>query len=507
MVKTVVGEETQLKLVEDRVFQSGISAQVGIVIGKISSSIDRGFVFDLIPTPPNDGGQPACYISESKDDNTNKKKGSAKGKSQTPLDSSSLSASLVIDSDWVAEHARQVSRMLVGGMHVVGVYVWASEISFKNSTLKLWQTVKEVAQAAASFESGLDESLLIHISYSPRRWTCRNCTVSSTMTSNSLRPCDFKMGRVLASLQTFRCMYNFDIRLPIYRENLSKANTLSDILHNGISRHAKDLKSAKAIIDGNLVVQDQPCTSDGLHEVELLLPFMKDAPFEACSQKEVLGVVAYQGSACSYAYLSPREPISQAVADIKADILTSLKSRLAIISDEGEEDMDSTAEAGRDSNTEISTEKSISQLDLNLLRKSCILAFPRRVFVPWVGGTFICDYLQPSETFQVLEDNFKELMSMEAPIDVSKIIEAETEATSLMIKSFWEAVISNPSTSRSASHSKKNSQKDSTQKEASGEPVKSTTFNIVIPIIVLLVAMLLGFFLFVRGPKAHSQIV
>ncbi|KAI3978625.1 hypothetical protein MKX01_015800 [Papaver californicum] len=506
MVKTVVGEETQLKLVEDRVFQSGISAQVGIVIGKISSSIDRGFVFDLIPTPPNDGGQPACYISEATDDNNNKKKkGSAKGKSQTQLDSS-LSTSLVIDSDWVAEHARQVSRMLLGGMHVVGVYVWASEISFKNSTVKLWQTVKEIAQAAASFESGLDERLLIHISYSPRRWTCRNCTVGSTMTSNSLQPCDFKMGRVLASLQTFRCMYNFDIRLPIYRENLSKANTLSDILHNGISRHAKELKSAKAILDGNLVVQDQPCTSDGLHEVELLLPFMKDAPFEACSQKEVLGVVAYQGSACSYAYLSPREPISQAVADIKADILTSLKSRLAIISDEGEEDINSTAEVERDSSTEISTEKSISQLDLNLLRKSCILAFPRRVFVPWVGGVFICDYLQPSETFQVLEDNFKELMSLEAPIDVSKIIEAETEASSLMIKSFWDAVISNPSTSRSASsHSKKNSKKDSTQKEVSREPVKSTTFNIVIPITVLLLAMLLGFFLFVRDPKAHSH--
>ncbi|MCL7039746.1 hypothetical protein MKW94_015947, partial [Papaver nudicaule] len=79
---------------------------VGIVIGKISSSIDRGFVFDLIPTPPNDGGQPACYILESKED-SNKKNKSAKGKSQTQLDSSSSSASLVIDSDWVAEHARQ----------------------------------------------------------------------------------------------------------------------------------------------------------------------------------------------------------------------------------------------------------------------------------------------------------------------------------------------------------------------------------------------------------------
>ncbi|OVA10052.1 Amidase [Macleaya cordata] len=472
--------------------------KVGLVIGKICPSIDRGFVFDLIPTPPNDGGEPACYLSESsnKDD---KKKGS-KGKPQSQSESSSL----VIDIDWVAEHARQVSRMLLGGMNVVGVYVWASESSYKNSSINLWQTVKEVAQAAASFDSDLDESLLIHISYSPRRWACRNCTLGSTMTSTSLRPSDFKMGRVLASLQTFRCVYNFDIRLPIYRENVSKANTLCEILQNGISRHAKELKSAKAIIDGNLVVQDQPCTSDGLHEVELLLPFMKDSPFEACSQKEVLGVVVFRGTTCSYAYLSPKEPISEAVADLRADIIMSLKSRLEIISDEAEEDVDSTVDVGRDASTEISTETSVSQLDLNLLRKQCSLSFPRRVFVPWVAGAFICDYLQPSETFQALEDHFKELMSMEAPIDVSTIIEPETEATSLMIKSFWDAVVPGHSTSGSVSHSMKDGEKDTARKEISREPMKSTTFNIVIPIAVLLLAILVGFVFFLRDPKSIS---
>jgi hypothetical protein len=97
-----------------------------------------------------------------------------------------------------------------------------------------------------------------------------------------------------------------------------------------------------------------------VHEVELLLPFMKDTyaegvlgiPFppllfflpildhailrdvsivlhyncmsnylctcsKACSQKDVLGVLAFNGSVCSFAYLNPKEPISQAVSDIK----------------------------------------------------------------------------------------------------------------------------------------------------------------------------------------------
>lgn len=71
------------------------------MIGKLSTTLDRGFVFDLIPTPQNDAGEPACSINEttSKDD----KRKASKSKAQ-PSDS----LSLVIDKDWVAEHARQV---------------------------------------------------------------------------------------------------------------------------------------------------------------------------------------------------------------------------------------------------------------------------------------------------------------------------------------------------------------------------------------------------------------
>lgn len=42
----------------------------------------------------------------------------------------------------------QVSRMLLGGMKVVGIYVWASDTSFKNSTMILCQvTLWEISFA------------------------------------------------------------------------------------------------------------------------------------------------------------------------------------------------------------------------------------------------------------------------------------------------------------------------------------------------------------------------
>lgn len=104
--------------------------QVGLVIGKISRNLDRAFVFDLVSTPLNDAGQAASSILETKDDTNNNK---SKSKSK------SFSSVLSIDKDWVAEHARHVSRMLVGGMKVIGIYICVNETLFKNSTVVLCQ--------------------------------------------------------------------------------------------------------------------------------------------------------------------------------------------------------------------------------------------------------------------------------------------------------------------------------------------------------------------------------
>ncbi|MBA0595627.1 hypothetical protein Gorai_012490 [Gossypium raimondii] len=494
MVKAVVGEESQLQLAEDRLSRSSEPAQVGLVIGKLNSALDRGFVFDLVPTPQNDAGQPACSVLEPAKDN--KKKGS-KSKSQT----SDSSSNLVIDKDWVAEHARQVSRMMVGGIKVVGIYVWASEAAFKNSTMVLCQTVKGVAEAASTLEDDLDVRLLIHICYSPRRWTCRNCTLSSNITSSSLRPCDFKMGRVLTSLQTFKCLYNFDLRLPIYQEKTSKSETLVDVLCNGISNYVKELQGAKAVIDGNLVVNDEACTTEGLHEVELLLPFMKDMYIEACSQKDVVGVVNFTGSLCSFSFLNSKEPISQAVADIKDDIIRSLRSRLDIICDEADEDPGPIDNGIKEAGNDLASEKPVSQLVLHSLRciscavdkKNCNLSLPRRVFVPWLAGTYICDYLQPSETLEVLKDHCVELMSMEAPNDASKILEPEEEAIRVSTRSFWDVVI--PYCSTLSSTQEKNI--EITGKENSQKTSKSPSLYFVAAVIILLLSVLVGF-VFVR---------
>ncbi|OEL17861.1 hypothetical protein BAE44_0021121 [Dichanthelium oligosanthes] len=162
MVKAVVGDEAHLKAFEEALSSSSSAppqAQVGLVVGKLSASSDRALVYSLLPTPPTDAAAPACSLRAAS------KSKPSKGKAPSSSD-----ASLEFDVDWIAEHARQVSRMLLGGMSVIGVYVWASEVSFKaTSPAVLSQVIRAVSQAW--YGSAFSERLLIHISYSPRRLT------------------------------------------------------------------------------------------------------------------------------------------------------------------------------------------------------------------------------------------------------------------------------------------------------------------------------------------------
>ncbi|KAF3772099.1 hypothetical protein EJ110_NYTH58780 [Nymphaea thermarum] len=102
MVKTVTGEESHLTAFETQLSQSGVPVQVGLAVGKLNADLDRGYVFGLIPTPPNDHGQPACALLEGGAD----KRKPSKGK--PPKDSA---PSLEIDVGWVAEHARQICEI------------------------------------------------------------------------------------------------------------------------------------------------------------------------------------------------------------------------------------------------------------------------------------------------------------------------------------------------------------------------------------------------------------
>ncbi|ONK60134.1 uncharacterized protein A4U43_C08F14670 [Asparagus officinalis] len=85
-----------------------------------------------------------------------------------------------------------------------------------------------------------------------------------------------------------------------------------------------------------------------------------------------------------------------------------------------------------------------------------------------------------------LKDRCKEMMAMESQIENAEILEPETEAPSIMAKSFWDIIHEDPT---SAVTESKNTMK-STERDFGGKP-KTLGFSLVTAIFILVLALLL----------------
>ncbi|WVZ95608.1 hypothetical protein U9M48_041346 [Paspalum notatum var. saurae] len=437
MVKAVVGDDAHLKAFEEALSSSSSpppQAQVGLVVGKLSASSDRALVYSLIPTPPTEADAPACSLRAAP-----KPKTSSKGKA--PSSSSSSDSSLHFDVDWIAEHARQVIRAI----------------------------------SQAWYGSAFSERLLIHISYSPRRWACRICEIAS----GSLRPCDFKFSKLLPSLQTFRCTYNFETRLTAVQ-----AEPFNKVILKAIDHLTEEVQNARALVNGCLFSEDIDINAEGPHQVDFLVPFENDVPVEECSLEGVAGLIRFTGSVSALAYLGPKESTSEAISDLKADIIASLRSRLDIILDEAD-DGSATAEL------EKSPSQKVTQVIFHELREPYSFSFPRRVLIPWLSGAYVCDYLQRSETVEDAMDRCKEVIPLESGVESSSILEPESAEACGTLESFWDMVPG----SRSRGQGGSSRLKDggcSGLKDDSSRRQGGWNFNIVAALFVLLAALIAG---------------
>lgn len=422
MVRTVASEQTQVESFVDSVFESGCSVQIGLLVGRLGVGSARDLVFALIPTPQNDGEDPAVVASSS----TETRGGRKGGKGKPVVDSSSIQ----VDVEWVSEHARQVSRMLVGGMYVVGIYVFGTEGAFKNSQLVLWEVVRAVAASVSSELQGSDilDMLLLHISSSPRRLSCRSCALETSFSSTLLRPCEWKPQKVVgANLQYFSASYRFNFRIPVLGEGKQARKSLKDKILASVSLEATRLKTARVLLNGVPADLDADVRPDSRrdkpHVVDFLLPWntAKCAPGVG-DRHRVCGFLSLCGTVTARAVGYTKEPLARVIAYLKDDIVVSLRSRLELLWEEAEQSGDG----------ENSAQKSLQHLlgasDIPASSEYACCAFPQRVFIPWLDAAVVCDYLLPNETLQDVKDRCGELLGM-TELRTSEILQPEALAS------------------------------------------------------------------------------
>ena len=104
----------------------------------------------------------------------------------TPQDEDSLPPSSV-DSDWMAEHATQVSRMLPGGIAVIGCYTFAATAKLSAIEAKLQPMLASLVRRLPAAVTDR-QAVLLQLPSDSKKVSCRALAVGSSR----LQPVDLK---------------------------------------------------------------------------------------------------------------------------------------------------------------------------------------------------------------------------------------------------------------------------------------------------------------------------
>lgn len=358
------------------------SCVTGLLIGQ--SSAQKDFVVLAVKTPHRES------------------EGSPGGRTvSSPLDN--------IDAEWVAEHARQVSRMLPGGVSVLGLFlITPPELSkeAQNTLKKLIFAVDKYISKSRLWdllEDDVTDRVTLYICSKTRKAVCKTFDVKDPKCS--AKPADWRyQSGISSSWPVLTCSVRVDLQIPVMESSSEKC------IKDGLRSWAKQIETGLCLINGRPVSDDSELLSGSKKNVKMsqqqtlraqILVSEEDpgagqrcsAVVQACSRS-----VSVRGTVHCRAYIHSNKPRTRHAAQaIKRDVVNTVSNRVEMLL----EDL-LLNEGGNES----------EQQDL-----------PRRVFAPLFGsGLTVCDYMFPDETPADVAERFKELLdwdSAEGDIDAN----------------------------------------------------------------------------------------
>jgi len=374
--------------------------QVGLVLGQVSAAKDFAIHFARCPDPVED--EVEIEMSSSDDDvvvisNKQKKKDAGKAVDE-------------IDNRWVIEHARQVNRMLTGGISVVGMYVICGPQFLNQNLAKLKQCLASVHKRTEKnkyIRRSLPHSdrYLIHFCTSSRKLTCK--TIDLHDDQSSLRPAEFKFQQVLSGWTSVSC--SVDVQIDFVVPEAHEAHSLEQRLIQGCQEGLDEIWNSYAVLGSSLVDEDAPIVVNIKdkgkpktlnNSVDLVLHSEVKGSKSPCVRKEnSMGHVKFIGSLCSKAYVHSKATFGDAVKALKADIIRSILARTELLCEEAEIN-------------------NIYHMD------EWSLVSPTRVFAPFKkSGIFLSDYIFKDEVAADSIGRFLELLNITPTEDCLSYLE------------------------------------------------------------------------------------
>eukprot|EP00877_Chromochloris_zofingiensis_P003023 jgi/Chrzof1/12721/Cz07g05060.t1 len=471
---------------------NNVYVQVGVLVGKPAVG-SRDILLAAIRTPSQEGQQEVLTVVTSA---AGPATGSAKGKkgssASAKTKSSGPQVAIHIETDWLTEHARQVYRMLPGGLAVLGLYLFAPETGYTSAANQLLSTYPSlhtdflagtpdafstqalssssaVAAPAAvadgqSSQPAVSELLLLHIDSTTCKYSLKSTSVSpdTAPSTGSLKPCELKFGSSMSSLICLQATHDVDMQLPA----TAGGQQLQEHAQQAVAAEAARIYSAVGAIDqrvgeGAQVLADLlPATASIDQPVNVDLYYQVTASSTASSSGSLqstttplLGTGQIQGCIYGLAYVHKREPISKAISQLKCDLVKSLTARLDLLADDAlsaadtcdlepapdkpESDHTNSSKNGSSSSSSDAGAAAPAHPLLTVIGSKYATAkqicLPSRVLLPWVGGLQLCDYLSEGEGPADAVARANELLGTSLA-DSSQVTQIESPAKPTTIK-------------------------------------------------------------------------
>ncbi|NWR58678.1 ODR4 protein, partial [Bucorvus abyssinicus] len=362
----------------------------GLLIGQCS--LQRDYIIRAVRTPPKEE-QKENAVSPSK--------------------------LLSVDEEWITTHASQVSRMLPGGLLVLGVFIIATPELSKESQNALRKLIFSVEKSLTKrrlwkpAEEEVSERAALQMCSATKKVVCRTYDVQDP--KSSAKPADWKYQSALsASWLALGCTINVNIHIPLLAT--SPNHDLERNTRNGLNRWSKQIEDSVFLINGQvrddntellegqkkLRGNTQPSTQ--FSDVKVLTQLSQGLSRRSTATVQVCsGSINLRGAVECRAYLHNNKPrVKEAVQALKRDIINTLSDRCEILF----EDL-------------IINEGPHKK---NFEREYHVL--PQRLFVPVAGSSvMLSDYKFGDEAAEEIQERFVEMLDQ--PVQAEDIHIAE----------------------------------------------------------------------------------
>ncbi|XP_059175326.1 protein odr-4 homolog [Physella acuta] len=313
---------------------------VGVIIGQLTAQRDYVVHIARTPDPVEDEVSEENGDDESGDSIKTKKKNPAL---EHPVSMDQL------DEKWVSTHAKQVSRMLPGGLSVIGLFAIAPPVMLKNAQSKLKQMLHSVYKqltrnSVLTIAGEITERILLQMDTSSKKLTC--VTVDAADIKSAMRPAEWKYQTGDSKWIKLTSQINLDIPITVPVE--SKSQSLLKQIQLGLVEFCDTVKRSIVVIGDSIRDPSEPLIQEKrgkggkgsntdlklTQDVAIYLPFLRPEtssdPVTVSSQ----ATINMMGTTIVRAFVSAKATVGDAVEAIKMDVIRSLMARCELLCEE-----------------------------------------------------------------------------------------------------------------------------------------------------------------------------